>query len=540
MADVKKAIILARVSTAGQAEEEVSIPRQLERGRVKAAELGAEVVKEYVEEGVSGRKERRDVFQEAVDYCTLMKVDYFVLWSTSRFSRNRAVAAWTKYNLRRAGTELVYVSQDIDVKTDAGWLLEGVFELFDEQLSRTISKDTLGSMMRNAGAGYFNGGNAPFGYAVVPDGKRKRLAVLEEEAAIVRRMFAMCLEGSGCTAIALWLNGHGFMHRGAKWTKDAVMYVLKNWASVGYVTFNKTNHATRSKRPPSEWIRTKSHAAIIDEQQFKLAQDLIGARMPERELGSPKSTFIFTGLLKCGDCGAAMQIRTGTSSSKDKAGEPKVYSYYQCGSSLRGKGCSSRMIRAELFDRVIATQLLEEVLNSDSFVDMAADLEALAGTWAKDRAAQREILVGRLRDAEKRRKNLFDLLEQHGTETPNLGDLTVRLRALNEEIKTNERSLAELEDTRPPAAPSLESVDAVADLVVEVFNRAEPGEIRGFLGSFIDKIVLKAGETEYHYHPDRLFDAGFVRSRPGEHPGHAMLRTAVKVVLPLPLRLRAA
>lgn len=526
----KKAIILARVSTAGQAEEELPIASQIDAGEKKAAELEADVAKIFTEDGVSGRKHDRDVLQEAVDYCALYEIDYFIVWNTARFARNRAVAAWMKYNLRRAGTEMVYVSQNINTRTDDGWILEGFYELVDEQLSRTVAKDTLRSMMKNAAAGNFNGGTAPFGYAVVPDGKRKRLEVLEGEAAIVRRIFAMCLEGSGCTAIALWLNGHGFTRRGAKWTKDTVMHALKNWVYAGYVTFNRTHHATRKKRPPEEWIKTKSHPAIIEEGQLVRAQELIASRMPERELGSPRSLFLFTGIFRCGECGCAMQIRTGT------GGNGKVYSYYQCGGNLRGKGCSPRAIPAEAFDQAVAVQLLDEVLNDERFVEMAGDLDALAGSWAKERAAEREILVGRLRDAERRRKNLFDLLEEHGPATPNLADVTVRLRELNDQVKTIEASLAALEEEQPPSQPSAESIEAAAELVEAVFERADVAEMRGFLGSFIDKIVVKGGELEYHYHPDRIF----VRSGPEGHPGHAMLRTAVRLSLPLPGKWRRA
>ena len=171
-----KAVIYARVSTARQADDGLPVASQIERCRDKAAALGAEVVKVFRDDGISGRTTQRPAFQEALDFCDRGGVDYFVCWSTSRFARNRLDAALNKRLLVKMGVKLAYASQDFGESDDA-WLTEAITEIIDEQYSRTIAKDTRRSMAKNAQDGFLNGGRVPFGFRPAPVGRRKRLEI---------------------------------------------------------------------------------------------------------------------------------------------------------------------------------------------------------------------------------------------------------------------------------------------------------------------------------------------------------------------------
>lgn len=533
----KTAVILARVSTAGQAEEELPIASQLDAMRERAAKLGADIVREFIEAGVSGRKEKRDTLEEACEYCSLFEVNYFIVWNTARFARHRALAGWLKWKMRKRGTQMIYVSQNIDTTTRGGRLLEGFFELVDEDRAQEVSEDTVRSMMKNAREGFFNGGGVPYGFIAVPDGKRKRLAVLEEEANVVRRIFTEALQGSGTKTIALWLNTAGVRRRGKVWTKAAVGHLLRSWACAGYVVFNRTRHSTREKRPLDEWIKTKSHAAIVEESDFMTVQKLMDERIPYEGGTNALSRFLFTGLARCGACKLAMQIQTG----KGRGG--KLYSYYKCASSIKGKGCSPRMIPAALLDDLLMDTVMNRVLTRDRMEEMAREIDELSGTWAKDRSAHRAILVQQMRDAELRRKNLFDVLEQHGKGAPNLADLSERLRELNTQIRQLEASLGELEAAPPPAAgANVEAIEVLAEFVKVTLERGTPAKVREFLGSFVDEVVIEDRTAVINYNPARLVGGSgeLVRSKLNWLPEHIKLRTALPVQLPERYWLRAA
>ena len=121
------------MSSARQAADGLPVQSQIEQCRAKAAAVGAVVVREFRDEGISGRTTKRPAFLEAVDFCEEERIEYFICWSTSRFARNRIDAALYKRTLERFGTRLVYASQDFGEGDDA-WLPETAYCLLDEAL----------------------------------------------------------------------------------------------------------------------------------------------------------------------------------------------------------------------------------------------------------------------------------------------------------------------------------------------------------------------------------------------------------------------
>ena len=497
------AIIYARVSTPRQAEDGLPIDSQIEQGYSKAAQLGAAVVRVFRDDGISGTTSRRPAFQEAIAYCSAMQVNYFILWSTSRFARNKIDAASYKVLLRQGGTKVVYASGDIDGETDEGWFSESIFEIVDEHYSRVVSRDTKRSMMKNARDGFYNGGHIPFGYGVMPDGKRKRLTPDPDEARTVRDMFAMYLQGSGAKELSMRLNEDGRLKRGSRWNKNTVNFILKNPVYAGYVVFNRRDHRAGHIRPESQWVKTKSHEAIIAEEDFMKVQDVMGKRAPKENSGSPHSRFVFTGLLRCGECGAAMQTESAT-------GRNATYHYYNCRSALKGAGCKNRRVPAREFDEWVINVILDRVLTRERIADMVREVYDLRCQWYKERSGRREQLVSELRSSERKRDKLFELLEQFGRDTPNLGDLTRRLRAHNARIKELETALTTLEEDDVPLGEIGDrEIDEATAVMREIIASSDnPVKLRTFFSGFVSRIVLEGNSVRIEYDPAKILEPG--------------------------------
>lgn len=94
---------------------------------------------------------------------------------------------------------------------------------------------------------------------------------------------------------------------------------------------------------------------IISKEIFMSVQNMIGDRAPSEGAGSPHSNFVFTGLLKCGICGSAMQ----TESAHGNGGK---YHYYNCSAALRGKTCKSRRIPAGELDAWLIDAIMDRIL----------------------------------------------------------------------------------------------------------------------------------------------------------------------------------
>ncbi len=524
------------MSTVGQADDELPVESQLEACRRKAADMGLDVLREFVDAGLSGRTDERPAFRDALAFCKVNKVDHFICWSTSRFARNHLDAGWHKRQLSRGGTSMTYVSMNLDSSTKEGWMLESVLGVIDEFYSRQVSDDTRRSMMKNARDGYFNGGAVPFGYRAVREGKRSRLQIVDEEAAIVRGIFDDAAAGAGAKQISMRLNERGITRRGAVWSKNTVSNLLRNWAMCGYVVFNRRAHHEREQNDVSQWIKVRGYPEIISEEQFMNVQTLLDGRAPAPGRGSPRSTHVFTGMLKCGHCGSAMMVETAT-------GRSSRYSYYNCGAAIRGTGCRSRRIRVDEFDPWMADYIITRVMSVDNLRAIALEIDRAAGRWEKERLAQRSAVLTQLRDVESRRRRLYSLMETSNPDALNLADLKPRLMELNDQARKLETSITDLDLADPPAAVDPVAMEQLQQFVRDVVvTSPQPKKVREFFAGFVEEIVVFGAELAINYRKDRIVTANRTDTvHSGERwlPDLGFLRTA-RVVVALPERWRRA
>ena len=486
----RRAVIYVRVSSARQAEDGLPIESQLEQCRAKARALGARVLREFRDEGLSGRSTRRPAFLEALEFCEQQRVDLFVCWSTSRFARNRLDAALHKRTLERLGTKLVYASQDFG-ETDDAWLTEAIIEVIDEQYSRTIAKDTRRSMRKNAEDGYWNGGRVPFGFQSVPDGKRRRLELVESEAAIVRIMFAWSLDGVGAKEIGTRLNAAGLLRRGSVWSKNTVANVLGNPAMKGCLAWTDRG----------EEIVTEAHAGVVSAGVFDQAQALIGDRAPRNVGGRPKSEAVFSGILRCGWCGEAMMTESATGRGGQR------YRYYNCRSFLHGIGCESRRVAVEPVDRALVDAVCERIFTPTTLRALVVELRQQSSEFERARQARIDVLANELADVERRLRRLYESIEADaGLE---LGDVAPRLRELRSRQETLKRAAATVEaEIGPDVRLGEDEVWRAAELFRDVLRSCEePAKLRQVMAAIVKKASIRGAEVALDYWPESIVSA---------------------------------
>lgn len=525
---MKRAIIYARVSYAKRREEKVSIAAQIEQSKDLAARLEARVEEVFIDDGKSAWHGHRPAFEDALDYCDMVDIDYFITWSTSRFSRNRIHAAMDKDRLTSAGVEVKYVSSPIDRSTDEGWLLDGIYELFDEHTSRGISRDTKRSMIKNAREGYWNGGQPPFGYKPVPaaeNPKKRRLDIAEDEAEVARRIFQLRARGLGGLSISRKLNEEGATNRGRSWNRISVINLLNNETVIGNVVFNKKDRRTGKARPPGEWIRVKAYPALIDEALWQKVQTLMAAARPTvKNRTNPRSKHLFTGMIYCGECGAPMRTHSSH-------GDGGLYYYYVCSETVATASHPANRVRADKLDHWLSDEICSKVFTPETIAGILNDLREIVGNWAKEQAERKESVIKKLQVAEAKQSKIFDLFETHGRETPNLGDLTRRLREHNSQIRRCEDELERIDAERPPRVDVNDELvsDVVDFLRGQMTSGRKAQQVREFFGSFLERVEVHGGRVALRYRPERLVipqkDEGSVRSMSVWLPGRDVLRT---------------
>jgi site-specific DNA recombinase len=367
------AAIYVRVSTSRQAERDLSLPDQVAQCRAYCERQGWKVAEIYTEPGASALDEDRPVFQEMIYKATRSDhpFEYVVIHSLSRFSRDALHSELYVRKLRKAGVELVSITQAVTPDA-SGEMFRKRLNFFDEHQSRENVKHVHRAMLENARQGFWNGARAPFGYNTEVAERRgnkdkKVLVVNEDEARTVRHIFGMatCVNGHpvGVKAIASHLNERGILRRGHRCSTGGVHDILTSTTYFGCHYFNRTDSRNGTPRPPSQWIELRV-PPIIDEATFNAAQGLLKSRgpkrMPPRVANGP--TFL-AGLARRGHCGAALIQNTG------KGG---TYRYYCCSRKLKEgpTACQGMRIRMDKLDGIVIGEVAKRVLEPERLTEM--------------------------------------------------------------------------------------------------------------------------------------------------------------------------
>ena len=112
-----RAAIYARVSTVDQHEE-----NQLAELRKYVEARGWELVREYVDKGVSGTKESRPALVQLLRDAKRRRLDVVVCWRLDRLGRNLKHLITLLDELQALGVGFVSLAEGIDATTPAGKL----------------------------------------------------------------------------------------------------------------------------------------------------------------------------------------------------------------------------------------------------------------------------------------------------------------------------------------------------------------------------------------------------------------------------------
>jgi DNA invertase Pin-like site-specific DNA recombinase len=143
-----KAAIYARVSTSDQHCE-----NQLVELRRYCEARGWKVTKEYVDQGISGAKERRPALDDLVKDAKRRRLDVLVVWRLDRLGRNLRHLILLLDDLQATGVAFVSLAEGIDATTPAGRLQLHVLGAIAEFERARIAERVKLGMARAKGQG---------------------------------------------------------------------------------------------------------------------------------------------------------------------------------------------------------------------------------------------------------------------------------------------------------------------------------------------------------------------------------------------------
>lgn len=323
------AVVYLRVSSPGQVRgvdpEGFSIPSQRDACRRYAAQLGVEVIKEYVEPGKTGTTMSRPALQQLLADLDELKPQYAIFYDLSRVCRDDFDAQWLWREITdKHGCMIQSTVERID-DSSTGRLLYTIMAGVNAHRSRGDGEKVRLNMKRKAALGGTNG-KAPIGYLNVVKkvlGREVRTVEIDEERApLVRWAFEAYASGEWTiTGIAEMLEAMGLAtpmtakRRSAALSRSAVHRMLRDDYYIGVVTYAGT------KNPNGE------HTPLIDAETFERVRQVLAAHSVSGDRPIRHEHYL-KGSIHCGRCGRRL-IYTAV------RGHGGRYEYFRCFSRPR-------------------------------------------------------------------------------------------------------------------------------------------------------------------------------------------------------------
>lgn len=277
----------------------------------------------YYDEGISGTKaDKRTGLQNLIKACEQGKIDFIIVKSISRFSRNTVDSLEIVRKLCGLGVHLFFEKENINTGNMESELLLSILSSLAESESRSISDNIKWSIKKRFMDGTFKPGCVPYGYSQ----KDGEFTINENEAKVVERIYESFVSGMSMDSIAAMLNSESIKApRGNKWGGGTIKGILTNEKYIGDALFQKryTDDQFNSHRNYGEvdqYYIKDHHEPIIDEALFDLASEVIKRNCREKgiEQGVDKynKRYAFSGRILCAECGSKWKrVKIGDSFS---------------------------------------------------------------------------------------------------------------------------------------------------------------------------------------------------------------------------------
>jgi len=281
-----------------------------------------EFVKIYTDEGISGTNtKKREGFKCMIADALKGKMDLIVTKSVSRFARNTVDSLTTVRQLKEKGIEIYFEKENIWTLDSKGELLITIMSSLAQEESRSISENVTWGQRKRFADGKVC---VPFSHFLGYDrGEDGNLVLNSKEAVIIKRIFSMFLQGMTPYGIASQLSADGILSPGKKekWNAATVRRILENEKYKGDALLQKSytvDFLTKKKKVnegeiPQYYVEN-NHEAIIEPAVFEMVQRELAKRQPGHNRHS--GVHIFSGRIKCGECGSWYGSKIWHSNSK--------------------------------------------------------------------------------------------------------------------------------------------------------------------------------------------------------------------------------
>lgn len=488
-------LVAAYLRDSGGDKQDLSISHQEGAVRDWCAQNGLILSRLYVDVARSARHvKKRTKFLDMIEYFhdPGRPEKAIILWSFSRFARNLNDASMYKGILRRAGYEILSLTDDIpdgptgklvEMVNDWAneiWIVKSAIDIRRTKSALFLEYGALGGVPPK---GFKR--SEPFQVDVHRDGRPHLVTRWVPDPdlwEIVREAWKM--RASGMTYEQI--NNRLHIHK----SKNAYTDMFKNRLYIGELTVGKDTIPDYVE--PMIDRATWDAVQALNQRMANRGNMNDSSTHPRRA----KSSYLLTGLLYCAQCGAPMNGRS--LKIKDK-GE---WHYYRCSNANRTHTCDAKQVPLNTINNTVLTSVVDHIL-TPSYMTYLAQMDSRrynenTFAWREER----EHLSHQLSGIRQRISNITAAI----AETGHSRSLLSTLKDLEADDLTITAQISDLDKkiSTPPSKPTDQKIRQLIDNAMEIIDTGDPQAINQLLRGFIEKILVarqgKDVQIEIRYH----------------------------------------
>ena len=462
--------LYARKSSIGEDRQIASIPDQIKTLTTLAKERGLNIVHTFSEKRTA-KLPGRPVFAQMLEKLRNGEADGILCWKLNRLSRNPIDGGEIMWLLQQGVIKQIITSEKTYLPNEHSVVMSVEFGMAT-QFSRDLSVDTKRGLKYKLDKGLAPI-QAPVGYLnnkFLPKGE-KNIIPDPERFPLVRKLWDKLLTGQYSVAhLAEYADKElGLVSKRLPKClyKNKFYELFTNPFYYGYFKYGGIIYKGR-------------HKAMISEEEFNKAQVIMGnrskAHMPQK--------FSFTGMVRCGECGA--MITAENKVKRQKNGNVHFYTFYRC--TKRKRPCSQKCLRKEELEAQIL-DILGRIEIPPEFYSWA--IEQLKSEAKKETTSRKSILTAQRRDYDECVKRIDRLLEMRMNEEITPEEFAEKKAELAEE---KARLFSFINESDNDVDSWLEKAESVFDFAANAKKRFENGSLddkKQILAALGSNFILK-------------------------------------------------
>ena len=504
--------VAAYLRDSGGDAQDLSVPQQEQQIRTWCETNNLSLTHIFRDEATPGSSVvGRTGFLQMIDHFTQHRKcseSGVIVWKFSRFAREIDDAQFYKADLRRRGYVIHSLNENIPQTLD-GRFFESAIDWMNARFLQDLSEDVKRGLHHNIENYGAIGGIPPRGF---------------------RRG----------EPINLGQRRNGAPHIVHRWEPDPDLVPLVQKAfymrakGASYIEITDATHLYKSKTSWNHFFSNPIYIGImkygshiidnycvpfIDQGTWQEVQ-MINSKSPQKRVSdvsehprAKSSSYVLTGLLRCGKCGAPMIGDTVHSAKKNHTNR-----YYACNRKKRtsGRECQAMIISADYLEMYILNEVADQILSLTNLMNIRQ--EALQSTDTQISELRNEINALKARQT----KNYvqIDNLTEALADMPTSSSLREKLHEkertkfdLQMQIEKLETDLVQITNL-----PAIDEIQDIAANVPAILRNADRTTLRTWLHELIDHIDVERGNDKltgciYYYMPGEFMSNGTSHQR---------------------------